>query len=60
MPLDLAENLAEQFHDNPKLQEIANFLREWDPNGYEVDECLMVAMAREIWGLKGGLWIELM
>jgi hypothetical protein len=53
-PLDLAERLAEEFPDNPVLQEIVNFLSHYDLSGYEVDDRLMVATAREIWGLHGG------
>jgi hypothetical protein len=52
--LDLAEYLARKNSEEEERQEIADFLRDWTPEKYPVDDAVTVATAREVSGLNGG------
>jgi hypothetical protein len=50
--LDLAEYLAEKNSEEEERLEIVDFLRNWTPEKYPVDDAVIVATAREVSNLN--------
>jgi hypothetical protein len=55
-PLDFAAYLAEKYPEEPEWQAIVDVLNNWDSEQYAVDDATIINGAREIWGLNGGGW----
>ncbi|MDR2806589.1 MAG: ankyrin repeat domain-containing protein, partial [Puniceicoccales bacterium] len=53
-PIDFAECRFEEDLEALEYEEIIEVLRDWSPEQYPVDERMIIARARKIWGLKGG------